>query len=402
MPKNKIRYLVLMRGIWRYRPSDDMKALGFRFLTFGPELTPEVLKRAIELNEEWDQVRRGRKEQAGPVYPPGSLGEAYVRIRSLKAKERAEKGFEMTLERRRRDDWPRAWKWIGPLFSDVAPSTVTTEQLFDLHTLVTQKVSPTEAHRVIKIWRAMWTLLPSFKYLPKGAADPSLAFANTAPPPRTGVWSDHEAKQLVQRAWRVGKRGLAAVMAVAWDTQLSPVDARTLKTSQMARDGQGAYFSLARAKTGRPAVGTLSRWSQAILNAYLKDLGVEMHDDAPIFRTAGSPPGPKGGRPWAPRPYTQDKLVKDFGLVRELVFGPDEKRQLQDMRRSGAVEATRGGAPAEQLSQKMANTLSASNRLQQVYNPVDVPTVRKVDAARESARREQKPKKSVTARSSGV
>lgn len=402
MSKNKIRYLVLMRGKWRYRPSDDMKAHGFRFLTFGPELTPDVCKRAIELNEEWDQIRRGRKDKAAPAYPPGSLGEAYVRIRDLKAKERGQKGFEMTLDRRRRDDWTRAWKWIGPLFSDVAPSTITTEQLFDLRALVSEKVSPTEAHRVIKVWRAMWAILPSLKYLPKGAADPSLAFANTAPPPRTEVWSDHEVKRLVQRAWRIGKRGLAAVMAVAWDTQLSPVDVRTLKASQMARDGQGVYFHVQRAKTGRPAVGTLSRWSQAILEAYLDGLGIELLGDAPIFRTAGSPPGPRGGRPWAPRPYTQDKLIKDFGLVRKLVFGLDEKRQLQDMRRSGAVEATRGGAPAEMLSQKMANTLAASNRLQRVYNPVDVTTVRKVDAARESARREQKPKKSVTPNTGGV
>jgi hypothetical protein len=44
------------------------------------------------------------------------------------------------------------------------------------------------------------------------------------------------------------------------------------------------------------------------------------------------------GKTWSPRPHTPDKLVKDFSVERALAFGPDETRQLADMRRSGAVE----------------------------------------------------------------
>ena len=46
-----------------------------------------------------------------------------------------------------------------------------------------------------------------------------------------------------------------------------------------------------------------------------------------------------------------------------LLYAKDDDRQPQDMRRSGAGEAIQGGSRAEQLSGKMANTLSASNRL---------------------------------------
>ena len=49
-----------------------------------------------------------------------------------------------------------------------------------------------------------------------------------------------------------------------------------------------AVFFLDRAKTGRPAAGTLSRWSGAILNAYLIKLGVELTANALIFRNRGT------------------------------------------------------------------------------------------------------------------
>jgi hypothetical protein len=130
----------------------------------------------------------------------------------------------------------------------------------------------------------------------------------------------------------------------------------------------------------------LSRWSEAILDAYLAKLGVELHAATPIFWTRGGMPTSRGGRPWPPRPYSSDRLGIDFRYVRALVFGPHDQRQIADMRRSGAVEAVRGDAPLAKLSTKMANTLSASNRLHRTYVPVDITAVRDVDDARESGR----------------
>jgi hypothetical protein len=124
--------------------------------------------------------------------------------------------------------------------------------------------------------------------------DPSLAFDNRAPPPRQAVWKHREVTKMVQRAWRTGCHGLAAVIAVAWDTQLSPVDVRLLTAAQRAQDDQGSVFFLDRAKTGRAAAGTLSRWSEAILEAYLKTLPAAPIGDALLFRNrSGAPPTPK-------------------------------------------------------------------------------------------------------------
>jgi hypothetical protein len=322
----------------------------------------------------------------------------------LREAERKAKGIVRTKEQEKRDDWPRAWKWLGPVYGDRDPKTVTPEGLLALRTKVATRVSATEAHRVIKVWRALWGKLQAFSYCTdeKGSrTDPSLAFGNTAPDPRQDVWGHQEVLQLVERALTRPRPmpGLAALMAVIWDSMLSPGDARTLTPSQRSRDGQGAMFFLDRAKTGRAAAGTLTLWSETILESYLSGLGVDLLDNAPIFRTAGSGTGPKGGRRWLPQPYSTSKMDKDFNVIRKEVFGKDEHRQIADMRRSGAVEADAGGASGPDLSNKMANTIGVSNRLRKTYTPVNVVSVRRVDEARETGRKkmadEQKPTKSV-------
>jgi hypothetical protein len=385
MGEDRIRYLLRVSGRWRWRPTATMRAHGFNLVNFGKELTTEDKARAIALNADWDRVRRGLQVAPDPAYHSGAVGAAYQRAVKLREAERTAKGITWTKEQHKRDDWPRAWKYLGPVLGDHFPDRVTPENLLNLRIKVAEKVSKTEAHRVIKVWRALWKKMAAMNMCSRDA-DPSLLFANTAPQPRQEVWQHREVVRLVQRAWRMGYRGLSAAMAVGWDTMLSPVDIRRLTAGQMARDGQGAIFFLDRAKTGRAAAGTLTRWSEAVLSTYLTSLGVDLHDAAPIFRTAGSEPGPRGGRRWLPRPYTTSKMDHDFRAVRAALFGNDEMRQIADMRRSGAVEGDAGGASGDDMSNKMANTIGASNRLRKTYTPVNVVSVRRFDGARERGR----------------
>src|SRR5262245_5642767 len=333
------------------------------------------------------------------AYPPGSLGRAYVRAIALREAERKATGITWSRQQRARDDWPRAWRWIGPAFGDYNPLAIVSEDLLALRAKVAERVSESEAFRVIKVWRALWAKLAPLGYTVPLGSDPSLTFANSAPPPRQEVWPHRDVLRLVQRAWRERYYGLAALLAVAWDTMLSPVDVRTLTIGQRQNDGQGSYFDLARAKTGRAAAGTLSRWSEAILDAYLAKLGIELHDAGRIFWTRGGTSTAKGGRPCPPHPYTSDRLGIDFRCIRALVFGPHDERQIQDMRRSGAVEAMRGDAALTKLSAKMANTIASSNRLHRTYIPVDVVAVRDVDDARARGRSRTKPEQKLQLRS---
>jgi hypothetical protein len=393
MGTDRIRYLVRIKGCYYWRPTPRMKRAGFHDRALGKDELQAKLE-AARLNSEWDRHRFGqRNDPSIMVYPHGSLGQAYARACALRESERKAKGTVWTREQKARDDWPRAWRWIGPAFGDYAPPAVVAEDLLALRAKVAERVSESEAFRVIKVWRALWAKLTPLGYTVPPGSDPSLTFTNSAPAPRQQTWSQHDVARLVQRAWREGYYGLAALLSTAWDSMLSPVDVRSLTVGQRRNDGHGSVFSLARAKTGRPAAATLSRWSEAILDAYLDKLGVTLHNATPLFWTRGGSSTAKGGRPWPPRPYTSDRLGIDFRHIRALVFGPHDQRQIQDMRRSGAVEAMRGDASPTKLSAKMANTIGSSNRLHRTYIPVDLSAVRDVDEARAVGRERNRAKK---------
>lgn len=120
------------------------------------------------------------------------------------------------------------------------------------------------------------------------------------------------------------------------------------------------------------------------VRAYAEQLGVEIHAEAPLFRTRGHAAG--DGRPWAPRPYTKDRFSEDFREVRTLLFGEREKRQMLDFRRSGAVEAIAGDAEPAKLAHAMGNTLGSSNTLFETYAPANVTSLKDVAAARQRGR----------------
>jgi hypothetical protein len=409
MGHDKIRYFVYLKGRWRWRTTEAMRKAGFRIVTMGkggphrdadgnPAASVEDKRRAIALNEEWDAYRTGgqpRQQIDRPSFIKGSVADGYYRAMDLREAERANKGIVWTKEQHSRDDWPRAWKWIGPAFGDCDPKTIQpehflkrnpkTSEVTGLLAEVEKTVSVSERHRVIKVWRALWKKMATMGYCVKDA-DPTLSIRNSAPDPRQAAWQRREVMQRVQRAWRMGYYGLAACMATAWDSMCSPVDVRTLTPSQIRGDATGVWFAIDRAKTGKAAMATLTPWSTAILLAYVEKLGVDLAPNAPIFRNRSG------------APYSKDTLGDDFRDVRD-TFDKADRRQLADMRRSGAIEGDAGGGSVADQSNKMANTIAANKRLRHTYNPVNAASVRRFDEARALGAKklkEQKPDKSVT------
>jgi hypothetical protein len=366
------------RGYWEPRP--HMRALGFYSVPCGPD-GPDAWAIAEEWNRRWQAVKRGEvpspamaasqnlspeRSEELTIYPPRALGEAFRRYR--RTNEWASKAL------RTREDWWRGWRHIKPVFGDVDLRTVTLEDISAWRKAIEETISLREAHRCVKIWRALWKVAAALGYCMRDA-DPSLGVRNRAAPGRNLQWSEGEVVRVAKRAWRMGYYGLAAVIAVAWDTQLSPGDVRTLRASQMARGAAGEAFFTERGKTGKPVGGILSTRSLAVLSAYLERLGVELHGDAYIFRTRSG------------APYSSDTLGDDFRDVRTVEFGPLERRTIgHDFRRTGAVEAIAGGAKAEELAHAMGNTLGASNALYATYVPVNRATLRTVLEARRRGR----------------
>ena len=141
---------------------------------------------------------------------------------------------------RTREDWERAWQHLEPSISDIIPPTISLEYMSAIRADIEARISSREAHRVIKVWRALWKVAASMKYCDR-AADPSLGIRNSAPAPRQALWREGEVVRLAKGAWRMGFKGLAAVIATGWDTQLSPVDIRSITAAQGSGMPEGLH-----------------------------------------------------------------------------------------------------------------------------------------------------------------
>lgn len=351
---------------------------------------PAAVAIAMQWNARWEEWQKANKSgdatqepaKLDRIYPPGTLGEAFARYRATNA--------WFGKKPRTREDWERGWKLFEGIFGRASPRAASLEDLDEWYATLLKSVGVREAHRAMKIWRALWRVVATLR-APDGekycvrAEDPSLGIRRKTPAPRNATWSEGEVVRLVKHAWRENFRGLATLLWVAWDTMLSPVDVRRLTRAQLSHDAQGPLFSLARAKTGKAAIGTLGKRAARMLAEYVATLPAGLHPSSPIFYTRGHEPGPSGGKPRPPVPYTKDTLGDDFRVIRNEVF-PGDRRQLMDFRRSGAVEATAGGVDPAALAGKMANSIDQNKELQATYLPHNATLVRLADAARARGR----------------
>ena len=383
MGKVKVRYYSVRKGRGYWQPTPAMRSLGFRPQSCGPD-GPAAWQKAEELNRLWDarseQIVEPATVPTMPTWPVGSVGEAFDVYRGTN--EWAKKAL------RTREDWERAWKYIDPVFGRFSPSLVTMPAISLWRQSIEDDISLREAHRALKIWRALWKVMAALKYC-NLEGDPSLAVVNTEPKGRRETWTEGEAVRLVKRALRMGYHGLASALACMWDGAVSPVDARSLTFGQFRRDSKGCWFELNRGKTGRDAVLTLSRRSAKLLDWYMTGRfgDAEPMGGVKLFHTKGfiPAPGSKGGRPRQGAAYTRNSFSEDFRTIRSVEF-PGDTRKMLDFRRSGSAEAVAGGVEGTALSAKLANSLSESKKLEQTYVPVQVAMVRRADEARKVGR----------------
>lgn len=380
MGRVKIPYYVVAKGRGYWRPHPRMRPFGFQIIRCGVD-GPDAWALAADWNKRWQAVRKGDapsmvnldqlsrdQAEAARRYPPGSIGAAFqVYIRTHEWADRA----YLTREK----IWWPAWFRIRDMWSDVAPDTIKFEMMSRWRAALEKKHGRDVAHKTLRVWRTFWKIMLGMKVA--RTADPSMGIRNRAPAPRWQRWSEGEAVRLVKAAWRHGYHGMACIAAVAWDTQFSPVDCRTLAARHRALIGGRLIFDRqadGRTKTGRAAFGTLSTRTERLVATYLDDLQIEMHPDAILFRTRSG------------KAYGRETLAHDFAAVRALAF-PNDDRRLMDMRRSGVVEAVAGDAGAIGLAAKLANSIGRSNTLHKTYAPVDIEAVRNTDAARLKGRR---------------
>src|SRR5579862_2267119 len=139
-----------------------MAALGFKHVDCGED-GPLAWAIAQAWNERWDIARAAHaRGELVPVaakveraYPAGSLGEGFGRFRATQTWQKKKP--------RTREDWERGWRHIEPLFGDVDPSTIALEHVDQWYAALLDKVGVREAHRAMKIWRALWRVVAAMR-----------------------------------------------------------------------------------------------------------------------------------------------------------------------------------------------------------------------------------------------
>ena len=321
-------------------PRPSMQAAGFNSVPLGPD-GPKAFQLAEEWNRRWDLLlpRRdavprhggGRQPVAGDVRRADGLSAAFPRRGVPQVPP-----YQNGPARRRgpvRTGW-RGWRRIKPVFGDCDPRTATSPICRLGGGTVEDTVSLREAHRAMKIWRALWKVAAALGYCVRDA-DPSLGIRNTAAAGRSATWSEGEAVRLFKQALR--------------NRLLRPRRYHRGRLVHAAQPRRCPHASRVTARDG-------GRWHRVLR-------GAGQDREAGRRRADQSSPGRHGRLPRLDR-GRDDRRGFHFSepLRRPLqqghagrllprragraVRGDGERRTLADFRRSGAVEGDRGGGRA--------------------------------------------------------
>lgn len=367
MARIKLPYYVVKKGRGYWQPTASMRRQGFTAICCGPD-GADAWAVAQQWNHRWQLHRRGITPTPRLVWPKGSIGDAFERLRQTDQWER--------MAPRTREDWERGQRMIEGVFGSVNPSTIKLEHVDRFYAAMLREKGVDAAYRAIKHFRRLWRKMEAMGFRNLGP-DPSRGFNRTTPPPRFAVWREGEVVRLVLTAWKFGYPGLACIIAIGWDTSFSPADIRKLNISHLVlTNGNIEFRHLQREKSGAHVIGTTCARTRRLIEAYLIAHPADAAGSLFRHRAGGA--------------YTKDKLAADFRRIRELTF-PGDLRRLMDMRRSGAVEAAAGAVDPTALAAKMGNTINSSRQLQKTYQPVNPASVAAADEARLRGRRKLRP-----------
>ncbi|MCK8265747.1 hypothetical protein LW980_17905, partial [Erwinia amylovora] len=79
-------------------------------------------------------------------------------------------------------------------------------------------------------------------------------------------------------------------------------------------------------------------------------------------------------------------FARRFATIRKATFGPEERRQMRDIRRSANVEADLGGASADDRAKILGNALNTDPKLERTYTPPTLAKARELRRQRKNGR----------------
>jgi len=348
---DRIRYYVVKRGHAFWAPGKFGASYGLpKSQPLGVD-GPEARAAAVIWNGRLDEAREAARLPAKRVrmHPPGSLGHFYEAFRGKTAWK--------LMAARTREDYERAWPEIDRRFGAVLVTRISADDSERFHAEIhpahneASAYSWNEAHRILKIWRALLSALVSYEIR---ATAPIGRVSNPAPKGRDGLWTHDDVMTLAWAAVLMDHKGMAAAIRLAWGAMLAPVDVWTLPRSGWRTGASGTQLATQREKTGKRVLHAVGADTLAVVDAYLDAMPAMLPETKLIRRYNGAPYRSK------------DTFGDDFRLVRAAAF-PGDARQFLDLRRSALTEARLGGATKDDIGLAAANSVDRSAKLEETY-----------------------------------
>lgn len=361
----KIPYYRVKNGIGYWEPPAWARVSPYDMegLTCGPD-GPEA--RAMARGRV-DLLRRlrtsGEVATVAPAWPPGSLGHFFERWTRTPGFGKKSLGT--------RAEFDQAWAHVPDKLKRTKLTAIAPTAIERLQIDLEAKGEWTR-WRTIKKLREVFAGAKAHGFITQS---PAVTMSNPEPEGRSQIWTAAEIDALVYKADELGKPDMALSIALAWATMVSPVDVRTLSRSMVFEDKGGLYINRDRSKTGVGIFVDLDDKTARRLRLYMKGTPATL-GDAPIIRQETT------GKAFKDR----HDFARRFATIRKAAFGPDEKRQMRDIRRSANVEADLGGASADDRAEILGNALNTDAKLERTYTPMTVAKARELRKQREAGR----------------
>lgn len=343
MGRIEVRYLVNIRGRWRWQPGRHLRRLGFHSCDLGEDMADAVAK-AQKLNKEADEYRRGQREALPAT--PGTVDfwlDAYRKSPEFKRlAPKTKRSYDQCAD--------AVSKWAG----DHKPKQISRKairvwyrSMYEGNPEATppRRGTPAKANaimRFLRLWMEWLTREGELDSNP--AAKPGLIGTN----PRQQLWTEEQVLAFVSAADQAKQPSIG--LAVLLGYNLGQREGDLLKLAWSRWDGEA--FEIKQGKTGAPV--------RVPATTALKTALAAAPRRGPLILTTDG----------HHKAFGEHHFRHLFAEIRALAALPAELK-FMDLRRTAVVRLARAGCTIPEIAAITGHSLKAVHSILEVYLPRD-------------------------------
>ena len=350
----KIQYSRLKNGRRYWEPSKRLTKLGFEAVCCGTEGKKAQAKASELTSKALYALSDDQSAHPRTNFIAGSISHFIDRYeRSQTFRRRGTGSKTKALE---------GHKLIEKHLGSRKLSSLTADDVYDFFENVERENGPYARWHSIKTLKCILDEAVHRELLNRSPAE---RVRNPQPEPRSEIWSPDEIAKLVAKAQQLDMTAMSLAIRLLDECGFSPVDARTIEHGMLEFQGGEHLINRERSKTGNTGLWAISRELGKDIELYIESLRFDLTPNAQIFRRHVNSRQSGQPLPWR---NTQE-FSRDFKHVREATFGPTEKRQAGDIRRTVSVDTDLAGMSKAERAAMLANGMDRSSSLHKVYTP---------------------------------